>query len=126
MPSKSPQKVSLPLRSLNHISRVCADVESSSRFYRDVLGFVEIKRPDSFDFEGRWLFNYGIGIHLIGGVPPARPAMIDPKGDHLSFQSDSLTEVEERLRNLGIPCVKATVMEAGIRVSQVTYSIQGW
>jgi catechol-2,3-dioxygenase len=44
----------LPLASLNHISIVCRSVEESLRFYTDVLGFVPIRRPGSFDFSGAW------------------------------------------------------------------------
>jgi catechol 2,3-dioxygenase-like lactoylglutathione lyase family enzyme len=29
-------------------------VEASLRFYTDVLGFVPIRRPGSFDFDGAW------------------------------------------------------------------------
>jgi len=47
-------KTPLPLRQINHISRVCSSLTKSLEFYRDVLGFVEIKRPDSFDFDGAW------------------------------------------------------------------------
>ena len=43
-----------PLASLNHISIVCRSVEASLRFYTDVLGFVPIRRPGSFDFDGAW------------------------------------------------------------------------
>ncbi len=32
------------------------------------------------------LWNYQVGIHLIEGAPVARPSVIDPKADHLSFQ----------------------------------------
>lgn len=32
------------------------------------------------------LFGYGLGLHLIHGEPVARPTVIDPRGDHLSFQ----------------------------------------
>lgn len=45
---------SLPIKHLNHISLVCKDLVQSVAFYRDVLGFVEIRRPQSFDFEGSW------------------------------------------------------------------------
>jgi hypothetical protein len=51
---------SLPLAALNHISVVCRCLESSLRFYRDVLGFAPIRRPGSFDFDGAW---YGIRLH---------------------------------------------------------------
>lgn len=44
----------LPLLSLNHVSFVCQSVRRSVRFYEEVLGFVLIKRPSSFDFEGAW------------------------------------------------------------------------
>ncbi|OAY80127.1 hypothetical protein ACMD2_10788 [Ananas comosus] len=37
----------LPLVSLNHVSFVCT-------FYEEVLGFVSVKRPSSFDFHGAW------------------------------------------------------------------------
>ncbi|XP_008671456.1 uncharacterized protein [Zea mays] len=79
-----------PLASLNHISIVCRSVEASLRFYTDVLGFVPIRRPGSFDFDGAWLFNYGIGIHLLqsedpGSLPPEK-GEINPKDNHISFQ----------------------------------------
>lgn len=48
------QGAGLPLAALNHISVVCRCLESSLRFYRDVLGFVPIRRPGSFDFDGAW------------------------------------------------------------------------
>jgi hypothetical protein len=44
----------MPLLSLNHVSFLCKSVSKSFRFYEDVLGFVLIKRPSSFDFEGTW------------------------------------------------------------------------
>lgn len=42
------------LSSLNHVSFLCADVDRTKKFYRDLLGFVEVKRPESFKFEGSW------------------------------------------------------------------------
>jgi catechol 2,3-dioxygenase-like lactoylglutathione lyase family enzyme len=48
------QGAGLPLAALNHISVLCRCLESSLRFYRDVLGFVPIRRPGSFDFDGAW------------------------------------------------------------------------
>mmetsp|Transcript_27675 Transcript_27675/g.70485 ORF Transcript_27675/g.70485 Transcript_27675/m.70485 type:complete len:216 (-) Transcript_27675:1062-1709(-) len=110
----------LPLRALNHISRVCSDVKVSCAFYRDVLGFYEVKRPSSFDFEGAWLFNYGIGIHLIRGNPLPRSTTIVPKSDHLSFQAEGgLDEMEARLTGMGLPFVKQQVTEGAVRVTQL-------
>ena len=55
----------IPIQSLNHIAVVTRRLEDSKRFYRDVLGFREISRPN-FKFSGAWLFNYGLMIHIIG------------------------------------------------------------
>jgi catechol 2,3-dioxygenase-like lactoylglutathione lyase family enzyme len=87
---------------------------ASLRFYADVLGFVPIRRPGSFDFDGAWcvrgrgrlplpsifllsyttqssrLFNYGIGVHLLQsedpGSLPENKGEINPKDNHISFQ----------------------------------------
>eukprot|EP00798_Chlamydomonas_sp_ICE-L_P016653 gene16653-22904_t len=111
----------IPLRCLNHVSRVCRSVETSATFYRDVLGFNVIKRPQSFEFDGAWLYGYNLGIHLIKGEPRTRQGPIDPRSDHLSFQSDSLDEVEGRLRSAGIPFVRQTVFEDGLQVQQIFF-----
>ena len=44
----------LPLSSLNHISLICRSMEDSTKFYQDVLGFVLVKRSESFGFDGAW------------------------------------------------------------------------
>lgn len=79
----------LPLVSLNHVSLVCRSLESSLAFYRNVLGFVPIRRPGSFGFDGAWLFNFGIGVHLLQAEDPAnmpaKKAEINPKDNHISF-----------------------------------------
>lgn len=56
---------------------------------------------------------------MIKGDVPPRSSIIDPKADHLSFQAESLQVVEERLQAGGIPFVKQTVTEDGLRVHQV-------
>ncbi|KAL2511830.1 Lactoylglutathione lyase/glyoxalase I family protein [Abeliophyllum distichum] len=73
----------LPLLSLNHVSFVCKSVKKSVQFYEQVLGFVLIKRPSSFDFKGAWLFNHGIGIgiYLLEAAEnvPDKKEKINPK-----------------------------------------------
>ncbi|KAK1303055.1 hypothetical protein QJS10_CPB12g00526 [Acorus calamus] len=68
---------SLPLLSLNHVSFVCKSVIDSVKFYQEVLGFVLVKRPSSFDFEGA----------CSDSAAPRTPSVINPKDDHISFQS---------------------------------------
>ncbi|GMJ12616.1 hypothetical protein HRI_004930700 [Hibiscus trionum] len=115
----------LPLLSLNHVSFVCKSVSRSARFYQQVLGFVLIKRPSSFNFEGAWLFNYGIGIHLLescsaSGVP-AKKEKINPKDNHISFQCSDMEQVMRKLEEMEIEYVTAVVEEGGIQVDQLFF-----
>ncbi|XP_074590152.1 glyoxylase I 4-like [Curcuma longa] len=114
----------LPLASLNHISIVCRSVEASLDFYQNVLGFFPIRRPGSFDFDGAWLFNYGIGVHLLQSEAPEkmpRKREINPKDNHISFQCESLALVEKKLAELGIAYVQRRVEEGGIQVDQLFF-----
>ncbi|KAI7987007.1 hypothetical protein LOK49_LG14G01109 [Camellia lanceoleosa] len=86
---KKNMETPLRLTSLNHISLVCRSLEKSIDFYTNVLGFVPVRRPNSFNFDGAWLFSYGIGIHLLQSEDPEhmmKKSKIDPKDNHISFQ----------------------------------------
>ncbi|KAL5575604.1 hypothetical protein UlMin_017303 [Ulmus minor] len=114
----------LHLKSLNHISLVCRSLEESMNFYQNVLGFVPIRRPGSFDFDGAWLFGYGIGIHLLQtndreNMP--RKQEINPKDNHISFQCESMEAVEKKLKEMEIKHVRAMVEEGGIHVDQLFF-----
>ncbi|XP_059433345.1 glyoxylase I 4-like [Corylus avellana] len=114
----------LCLKSLNHISLVCRSLEKSLDFYRNVLGFSSIRRPGSFDFDGAWLFNYGIGIHLIQSENPEnmpKITHINPKDNHISFQCESMANVEKKLKEMKIEYVKNRVEEGGIYVDQLFF-----
>ncbi|KAF8406507.1 hypothetical protein HHK36_008596 [Tetracentron sinense] len=109
------------------IEKAKESVKISVRFYEEVLGFVLIKRPSSFTFHGAWLFNYGVGIHLLentsicaydtGNV--SRP--INPKDNHISFQCTDVELVKMRLQEMGMKYVTAVVEEGGIKVDQVFF-----
>ncbi|KAM6579042.1 hypothetical protein CsatB_030879 [Cannabis sativa] len=121
----------LPLLSLNHVSYVCKSVAKSVKFYEQVLGFVLIKRPSSFKFEGAWLFNYGIGIHLLEAAAIADDSSnknnknikkkINPKDNHISFQCSNMSLIMEKLAQLNIHYVTAVVEEGGIIVDQLFF-----
>lgn len=114
----------LRLTSLNHISLVCRSVEESINFYQNVLGFVPIRRPGSFDFDGAWLFSYGIGIHLLQSEDPEnmpRKSEINPKDNHISFQCESMGAVEKKLKEMGMDYVWARVEEGGVYVDQLFF-----
>ncbi|XP_021908116.1 lactoylglutathione lyase-like isoform X2 [Carica papaya] len=117
----------LPLMSLNHVSLLCASLWDSVRFYEDVLGFVLIKRPSSFNFNGAWLYNYGIAIHLIENpsmnefdtMRETRP--INPKDNHISFQCRDICLVKRRLQEMGMRYVTAAIDDDGVKVDQVFF-----
>ncbi|QCD76434.1 uncharacterized protein LOC114186926 [Vigna unguiculata] len=112
----------LPLLSLNHVSFVCKSVSESVKFYEDVLGFVLIKRPSSFKFEGAWLFNYGIGIHLLESAKvPVEKREINPKENHISFQCSDMKVIMQKLDAMKIEYVTAVVEEGGIQVDQLFF-----
>lgn len=112
----------MPLLSLNHVSFVCKSVRRSVRFYEEVLGFVLIKRPSSFDFEGAWLFNHGIGIHLLEVTDvPSKKGKINPKDNHISFQCSNMEVIMQKLEDMNIEYVTAVVEEGGITVDQLFF-----
>jgi len=114
----------LPLVSVNHISLVCRSVEDSMDFYENVLGFFPIKRPGSFNFDGAWLFSYGMGIHLLQSPnPEAMPKKqeINPMDTHMSFQCESMQVVESKLVEMNLKFIKRTVEEGGVYVDQLFF-----
>ncbi|KAJ7946576.1 Metallothiol transferase fosB [Quillaja saponaria] len=112
----------IPFLSLNHVSFVCKCVTKSVKFYEDILGFVLIKRPSSFNFEGAWLFNYGIGIHLLeSNNLPVKKEKINPKDNHISFQCSDMKLVMQKLEEMNIENVTAVVQEGGIEVDQLFF-----
>lgn len=95
----------LPIRSLHHVARVTRHLDESRAFYRDVLGFEEIARPQ-LGFPGAWLFNYGLQIHLIVNQPSgeghvAAPT-IETRDNHLAFLVEDVELVETRLKSHGV------------------------
>ncbi|KAG6434179.1 hypothetical protein SASPL_105801 [Salvia splendens] len=116
------RKGELPLLALNHVSYVCKSVQKSVEFYVKVLGFVLIQRPSSFKFEGAWLFNHGIGIHLLKSENVInKKDKINPKDNHISFQCTDMNLIIERLEGMKIEFVKAVVREGGIIVDQLFF-----
>ncbi|CAM8904197.1 unnamed protein product [Rhodiola kirilowii] len=113
----------VPLLSLNHVSFVCSSLEKSIRFYVEVLGFVMIKRPSSFDFQGAWLFSNGIGIHLLESekATKSKKSKINPKDNHISFQCTDMELIKRKLKQNNIEYVTAVVEEGGIIVDQLFF-----
>ncbi|AES63183.1 putative glyoxalase/Bleomycin resistance protein/Dihydroxybiphenyl dioxygenase [Medicago truncatula] len=114
----------LPLLSLNHVSFVCRSLQESVKFYENVLGFVLIKRPSSFKFQGAWLFNYGIGIHLLeteSDKVPVKRGEINTKENHISFQCSDMKLIMKNLDEMNIEYKTAVVEDGGIKVDQLFF-----
>ena len=105
----------LPIQSVHHIARTTRDLEASTAFYRDVLGFRPIVRPN-FDFPGAWLYNYGVQIHLIvrseKELPPTSEILT--RADHVAFHVEDTDPVERALKELDIPYRKNYVADTEV------------
>ncbi len=96
----------LPIQSVNHVARVTRHLDESRAFYRDVLGFRELERPN-FNFPGAWLYNYGLQLHLIvNDVAHEQDREISTRADHLALHVPDTTVVERLLEEHGIPFKK--------------------
>lgn len=92
----------LPIQSVNHVARLTRHLDEARQFYRDVLGFREIRRPN-FNFPGAWLYNYGLQIHLIvADGAPEPDGEISTRAEHLALHVADTDEVERLLDEHGI------------------------
>jgi catechol 2,3-dioxygenase-like lactoylglutathione lyase family enzyme len=105
----------LPVSAVNHVGITTRRVEESKAFYRDVLGFREVSRPN-FNFRGAWLFNYGLMIHLIENEAAGdRTDEIQTRDNHLALHSDDLALVEQLLAQHGVQFRKNEIKDRGIK-----------
>src|SRR5580704_9813127 len=105
----------LPIGAVNHVGVMTRRVAESRRFYREVLGFREVSRPN-FDFDGAWLYNYGLMIHLIYNEAAGDPeGEIQTRYNHLALHSDNLEQVERLLAQHGVKYRKNEIVDRGIK-----------
>jgi catechol 2,3-dioxygenase-like lactoylglutathione lyase family enzyme len=106
----------LPIQAVNHVAVTTRNVERSRAFYRDVLGFREVARP-AFDFDGAWLFNYGLMIHIIANhaAAPADGDGIRTRDNHLALHTDDMQLAERLLREHSIAFRKNEIVDRGIK-----------
>lgn len=105
----------LPLHSVNHVARITGRLEASRAFYRDVLGFREIRRPN-FNFPGAWLYRCGLQIHLIVNPEVTLPSEpIHARDNHLAFHVEDTAAVEELLRGHGVEYVVNIQGHTGVK-----------
>lgn len=95
---------------IHHVSLNISDVERALPFYRDVMGFAVLDRPD-FSFGGAWLdAGGGRQIHLIEAEVP------DDHGQHVAFLVDDIDAVVAAIRLAGVDVGDPSeVVDTGIR-----------
>jgi catechol 2,3-dioxygenase-like lactoylglutathione lyase family enzyme len=83
------------IRGMNHFNVLTDDVETTRRFYRDVIGLTEGDRPP-LGFPGIWFYAGGEPILHISAakLPEPRGGVID----HIAFSAEDLKATVARLK----------------------------
>src|SRR3982750_1361959 len=89
-----PDHPSLRVKSFDHVTLICADLEATRRFYVDFLGMTEVPRP-AFKFPGLWFQLGNVQIHATQQSPDAGRAgwanqggAVTSRGHHIAFKVD--------------------------------------
>ena len=98
-------------KSVHHISFSVSDLERSQRFYEDVLGLVEIPRPD-LGLPGAWYRAGNSEVHLIArpdGVDVGKgPPSLSPLANHQAFAVDDYTGCLEFLESRSVEVMRTS------------------
>lgn len=99
------------VKTIDHVTLVVKDLESCTKFYRDVLGMEPCERPD-FGFPGLWFQSGSTQIHVTVESEEAGPAGLPPfagtnpsRGLHFAFEVESCDAAAEQLREMGVEIV---------------------
>ena len=100
---------------LDHITIQCRDLESSRRFYVDVLNLKDGYRPPFDGSPGAWLYDdQGRPIVHLFTAPAEEEGARGTSIDHVAFVVDDLPAVKARLESRGIPFDGAIGPDLGV------------
>lgn len=91
---------------LFHVAIKTNDLPTTLLFYQNILGLVQVARPD-FGFPGAWLASSSLGggiiIHVYAGGPALGNTSVPPKGsaaiDHISLACSGFHDFRERFKH---------------------------
>lgn len=102
----------MKLGNLDHINVRTANLGAMRKWYTEVLGMTDGRRPD-FPFGGAWLY---VGdqpfVHLV--EVERQPKTVDPRLEHFAFAASGLSDFISTLNAKGIPYQTATVPDIEI------------
>src|SRR5437899_2323484 len=93
----------LQISQIDHCSVIITDVDSSRRFYRDVLGLKEINKPRTFDFVVLWFQLGDQQVHLL-----------------LKEKADSISPRHFALRVRDVAAARTYFREQGVPIQETT------
>src|SRR5687768_16528094 len=86
------------VKSFDHVTLICADLEATRRFYVDFLGMTQVPRP-AFKFPGLWFQLGNVQIHATQASPEAGQAGWGDQGGkvvsrchHIAFAVGDVSE----------------------------------
>jgi glyoxylase I family protein len=96
----------IELRTLHHLSFTVPDLEAGLVFWRDLLGFEPIERPD-LGVPGAWLQGHGVEVHLLAPSDLTKAeGPLSPLRNHVAFQVSDLKAVQDKLDSAGLEVLR--------------------
>jgi catechol 2,3-dioxygenase-like lactoylglutathione lyase family enzyme len=92
------ERPGINVKSFDHVTLICANLEATRRFYVDFLGMTQVSRP-AFTFPGLWFQLGNMQIHATQESPEAGKAgwanqggKTVSRGHHIAFAVDDVSE----------------------------------
>ena len=98
-PDRPMEGIAEHIKGVNHIGILVSDVARSLKFYKNIMGFEQIRRPN-FDATGAWLTIGNCELHLIKGEPLVYTGD-DLVVGHISINIDS-KDIPEVMKKLDV------------------------
>jgi catechol 2,3-dioxygenase-like lactoylglutathione lyase family enzyme len=96
--------MSMSVGVLDHYNVSTRNLRDTVRFYEEVLGLVNGRRPP-FDFPGAWLYSEGHPVLHLNDISPTDKPQRPDSGviDHIAFGSRGFEALKQHLAGKGVP-----------------------